>query len=567
MELGISGLATGFDWRSLVDQLVEVERTPQRRLAGEQNALQQRNKAYGNVKTQLAALQGRVDALKDSALFDARLAQAGDTTIATASAEAGAAQGNFTFNFLQLATAAKRDGTANAGAGLSATNDVSALTLASAGFASSVAAGTFTVNGKQITLATSGTLQSVFDQISTATSGAVTASYSAATDTISLSSASEIVLGSATDTSNFLALAKLHNNGSGAITSSAALGGIRASATLAGANFSTAVSDGGAGAGAFKINGVSIAFSATDDSVQSVLDRINNSTAGVTASYDAVSDRFTLTNKTTGDMGIAMEDVTGNFLAATGLSGGTLARGRDLLYTINGGATLRSQSNTLTEASSGLAGLSVTALKESATTTVVVSSDTAKIKSAINAFLTEYNKAQSLIDTQTASTTDAKGKVTAGILASESDVSEVASKLRSSAYAHASGLSGTVKSLADIGIISNGNDNALQLDDDKLLGTALADNLSAVKALFTDETHGLATNLSAYLEKTVGEEGTLPARQSSLSNQASAIDKQMAELERVVQSNRQRLLDSFTAMETAQANITQQLKYLQQNFK
>lgn len=567
MDLGVSGLASGFDWRALVDQLNDVERTPQRRLLSEQNSLQQRNNALNSIKTQLAVLQDRVDALKEPSLFEARLAQAGDATVANASASAGAAQGSYAFNFVQLATAASRQGTANAGARLNATDVVSALTLDNASFATAVTPGTFTVNGKQITIATSDTLLSVFTQISTATGGGVTASYSAVTDTIALTSASEIVLGSATDTSNFLALAKLHNNGTGVVGSSSALGGIRTSGTLASANFATAVSDGGSGAGAFKINGVSIAFSATGDSVQNVLDRINDSTAGVTASYDPVNDRFTLTNKSTGDMGIALEDVTGNFLAATGLGGGTLARGKDLIYTINGGGQLTSQSNTITEASSGLVGLAVTALKESAATTVVVSSDTTKIKTAINSFLTEYNKAQSLIDTQTASTTDAKGKVTAGTLASEGDVTELASRLRSAAYAQASGLSGTLKSLADLGIVSNGNDNSLVLDDEDRLTTALADKLGSVKALFTDSTSGLAVKLGDYLEKTVGDDGTLPARQSSLTKQASAIDTQVADLERTVQSNRQRLLDSFAAMETAQSNISAQLKYLQQNFK
>ena len=429
MELGVSGLASGFDWRALVEQISDVERSPQRGLLTEQNTLQQRNNAYTGIKTQLAVLQSRVDALKEPSFFEARLAAAGDATIASASASTGAAQGSHAFDFVQLANAAQRLGSANVGAPLSATNDVSALTLSSAGFAGAVTAGTFTVNGQQITIATSDTLQSVFAQISTATGGAVAATYSAATDKISLSSGSEIVLGSATDTSNFLTLAKLHNHGDGSITSAGALGGIRSEGTLAGANFATAVSDGGSGAGAFKINGVSIAFSATGDSVKNVLDRINDSTAGVNASYDAVNDRFTLTNKATGDVGVALEDVTGNFLAATGLSGGTLARGKDLIYTVDGGGQLTSQSNTITEASSGLTGLSVTALKVGATTGDV-SSDTSKIKTAITSFLSDYNKMQSLIDTQTASSTDTKGKVTAGVLAAESDVSDLASRLR-----------------------------------------------------------------------------------------------------------------------------------------
>jgi flagellar hook-associated protein 2 len=230
--------------------------------------------------------------------------------------------------------------------------------------ATGVTAGTFTVGGKQITLATSDSLQQVFDKISTATGGGVTGSYDAATDKISFSSSSAIVLGSATDTSNFLQIAKLYNNGTANISSNSPLGAAPLSNTLASSNLQTSITDGGNGVGEFKINGVSITFNATTDSMSDTLARINNSAAGVTASYDSASDRFTLTNKTTGDIGVALEDVTGNFLAATKLSSGTLQRGNNLLYSINGGGQLISQSNTISEATSGLAGLTVTALAE-----------------------------------------------------------------------------------------------------------------------------------------------------------------------------------------------------------
>ena len=211
--------------------------------------------------------------------------------------------------------------------------------LANAGFANPVTAGTFTVNGKAITISTSDTLQSVFDQISTATGGAVTGSYNASTDEISLASSSPIVLGSATDTSNFLQAAELYNNGTGTITSTSALGGINLNSTLSSANLATAISDGGSGNGEFLINGVQINYNASTDTINDVLQRINDSSAGVTATYDGVNNSFKLTNKTTGDVGISMQDVTGNFLAATGLSSGTLQRGTNLEYSINGGGT------------------------------------------------------------------------------------------------------------------------------------------------------------------------------------------------------------------------------------
>lgn len=544
--------------------MADAERTPQTRLRTEQSTLQKQNAAYTSLKTELGVLQEKVNALKAASLFASRLAVTGDTSLATATASNGAAQGTYAFNFIQLATAARQLGASGTGAPLSATNDVSGLVLSAASFSTAVTAGTFTVNGKQVTIATTDTLQDVFDKIGTATGGTVTGSYDSATDKISLSSASPIVLGSATDTSNFLMVARLNNNGTGTVTSANELGSIKLTASLSSANLATATNDGGAGAGEFKINGVSISYAATD-SVNAVLQRINDSSAGVSASYDAVNDRFMLANKGTGDIGIALEDVTGNFLAATGLSTGTLSRGQDLLYNVDNGPQLISHSNTITEGSSGLTGLSVTALQQGATT-VNVTSDTATMKQAIQDFLTEYNKVQSMIDTQTASSTDAQGKVTAGLLANDSFASGLATTLRRTLSSQVSGLNAALDQLEDMGISGNGSDNSLTLSDETKLDAALANNLSAVSSLFTDSTNGLATKLSDYLDKTIGDDGTLVTKQDNLTKASSNIDTQIADLERIVQANSDRLTESFIAMEAAQAKINQQLTFLQQRF-
>ena len=73
---------------------------------------------------------------------------------------------------------------------------------------------------------TSESLQSVLDSISAATGGAVTGTYNAATDKISLSSASTFTISS--DTSNFLAIAKISpaTISSGSTTSSDAVGAL-----------------------------------------------------------------------------------------------------------------------------------------------------------------------------------------------------------------------------------------------------------------------------------------------------------------------------------------------------
>ena len=564
MDLGLSGLVSGLDWRSLVDQLSDAERIPQSRLRIDQTNIAKQNTAYSAIQTALTALQTRVQALNSTALFDTRNTTTSDDSLATATAASGATIASYAFNVTQIATAAKQVGTSGVGYSLNATNDVSGLLVSTAPFATAVTAGTITVNGQQITIAAGDTLQAVFDNIQAVTGSEVTGSYDSSTDRIMLSSTNPIILGSATDTSNFLQAAKLNNNNSGTVTSATQLGVVKMSGALSSANFTTPIADGGSGTGEFKINGVSITFE-TADTVTGLLKRINDSAAGVTASYDTVNDRFVLANKVTGDIGVALEDVAGNFLEATGLSAGTLSRGRNLLYTVDGGGQMVSQTNTITETSSGITGLSVTALATGASN-ITVGSDTAVIKTAINDFIAEYNKVQSIIDAQTASTTDSKGKVTAGVLANEGDADDIGTRLRRAVTGEVTGLTAALNQLEDLGILSNGTNNSIKLDSETKLDKALAENLTTVRNIFANSTNGLAGKLDTYLEAVIGDTGSLVTRQDNNTKQSAAIDVQIADLERIVLSNRERMLQSFIAMETAQSNANQQMNFLNQRF-
>lgn len=576
--MGVSGLASNFDWRSLIDRLSQVERAPQARLRIDQQLIEARKSAYGSLTTQLSVLHNRVKELNDPALYDARTATSSNEEFAKALVQSRASLGSYAFHIIQRANASIRQGAADMALALSTTTDVSAVKLDTAAVALPFKDGTFSINGQQITVQATGTasdpadtLKEVFDRVNTATGGDVTASYDPTTDRVTLTSASnsEIVLGSAADTSNFLQVLHLANNGTPTTSSTSSLGAVRFGSVLSSANFATTINDGGAGAGKFKINGVEISFNASTDKLSDVIKRINDSSAGVTASYDTVNARLSLTNKATGDLGLALEDATGNFLAATGLMAGSLQHGRDLLYTLNGGDPLSSHSNTIGEDSSGITGLTVNVIKQG-DFTVEVASDSGKIRKAITDFLDDYNKAQVLIDTNTASSTDAKGKVTAGTLASESDAFGISSELRRQANGTFSFMTGTLKRLESLGITSNGDNDNLTLSDPAKLDKALAGNLSEVQSLFTHAgeegtaSRGLAVSLGAYLERVVGEDGTLLAKQDRLGAQSIGIDDQITQQERQVQVNRDALMTGFLAMEQAQARINQQLQFLSQ---
>ncbi len=565
MDLGLSGLASGFDWRTLVDQLTELDRLPQKRLSAEQATYQESRNAYGSVLTQCNVLRGRVDALASPDLFNQRTVSVSDDTAAIASATSAAMEGSHTFQVIQLASASRQIGTSGVSRPLNATTDVSSLVLGSAGFASSISNGFFTINGVHVEVDTGETLQELFNRIDSATGGIVTADYDAVNDRIRLNSANEIVLGSATDTTNFLQVARLTNNGTGSIVSSTPVGRLKTSETLGSVRLETPITDAGAGAGLFRINGVEIAFE-TSDTIDQVLRRIHDSAAGVNATYDSANDRFVLANRNPGDVGISFEDVTGNFLAATGVSGGTLQRGNDLLYTVDEGGILRSSSNTITEASSGLAGLTVTALREGVSTTVNVRADVDAIRTGITRFLEEFNNTQSLLDSQTGRSFDSNGKVTSGVLAGESEASELGSKLRGLVYSPHNELSGIIRHLEALGIVSNGDDNHLELADSSRLDAALGESLTGVTDLFTHPTSGIAVRLQDFLEQVAGEDGRLSERQTALDRRSSQIDNQITNLERLVQSNRQQMINSFVSMETIQSNLNQQLQFLTRQF-
>ncbi len=85
--------------------------------------------------------------------------------------------------------------------------------------------------------------------------------------------------------------------------------------------------------GSFQINGTTIDVQA-DDSINSVLDTINSSGAGVTATFDAASETVLLTQNTPGStQDIVLSNDTSGFIAAVKLEGATAIPGEDGVVT------------------------------------------------------------------------------------------------------------------------------------------------------------------------------------------------------------------------------------------
>lgn len=560
----VSGLLanSAFDWKSVVDQLVAAEGIPIKGLNKDKDTNTDKVTALADIYTSLQAVQDSLQSMRSGDVFSSRTV-ASDTANTTwkATSVTGAAIGSYKVTVQQLASAAQLKGAANVGAALSDGSDLASLTLANLRTATAVTAGVFTVNGSQVTIATTDSVQDVFDKISTATGGHVTASYSPGADGISLTSDNgELVLGASNDTSNFLSAFKLHNNGTDTAASSASLGVLTLNAPLTSAGLATSLTGSG---GSFTVNGATISYSNTD-TLSVVLKRITQSTAGVTATYDSANDRVLLVNKTTGDSGIAASDTTGNFLAALGLTaatGGALVHGNDAKITINDGPVLLSASNTLDASVHGIAGLSVTVNSET-TQTLQVESDTATMSSALQSFIDKFNATQDLIETNT-TVTSVGGVVTTSILSANRDVQEWAGQLQRLAFDTISGATGTVKRLDNLGIDFDSTSGHLTVKDTSKLATALGDHPEDVNTFFLNGSSGFVSKLYDYLTKIKAADRT---QQHNLTNANTAIDDQIAVLQTRLDSQRELLTNSFMSMLDAQSKAQSQTTYLTNAF-
>src|SRR5579883_761792 len=289
-------------------------------------------------------------------------------------------------------------------------------------------------------------------------------------------------------------------NGTDRVVSTANLGVLDLGKPLAASRLGTAIAGlDSNGNGQFTINGVAINYSA-GDSLSAVLNRINASSAGVTAMYDPIQDRIRLTAGQTGARTISLSDVTGNFLSATGILGASQTLGQNAVFSIdavNNGQPLTSNTNAI---SGYIPGVTMTLKAASATpVTVTVGQDTASTISSVQNFITAVNGALDAIDSATQYDSTAKQ---ASPLLGDSGIQGIASTLRSLLSSAGVGLGGKYRSLGDIGISSGpvgsapGSTNHLVLDQNKLTA-ALQDNPQAVQAVFGSFTATMGTPTGA----------------------------------------------------------------------
>lgn len=588
MAFQVGGLASGLDTQTMIEQLMQLERRPITALERRKSALSRSNSAFQALNTRLSSLQSKLTDLLLEKNLKAKSTASSDATVMTATAGAGAAASSYRVKVNQLATA-----TTASSAGAGATAATGALTLANAKPANTTAitTGTFTIGGATVTInSTSATLQKVVDAINGAGSANVSVSGTSGLGAggASLTAAGQIQLdvtgvtaavGGGADTSNFLTIAGLKSPSrtTSGVNTYLVGGRMSTAQTTAklndsganGANLTTAVTGDGSGNGSFKINGVSVSYNIATDTLNDVLGRINNSTAGVSASYNSIEDKIVLTNKSTGSTAISLEDVTGNFLAATRLSTGTQTMGQNAQIVVDGVNSNNPLESSTNEFKDIIPSLTFTAKKvETASwTSITVSKDTDTTINTVKSFLNEFN---ATIDALEAAR--AKGQP----LASDSAVTDIVGKLRRLVQDPVSGLSDSPNTLSALGIGTTSTDRKhLSLDETKFKEW-LDKNPDRLVEIFNkdstaDTPTGVAARLKDYLADLRSSEGVFTSRSNSFTRQSKQIDEQIRSYETRLEQRRRLLVGQFTSMEKAvglmksqQSAMLSQLGSLQQ---
>jgi hypothetical protein len=173
--------------------------------------------------------------------------------------------------------------------------------------------GAFTVNGVSISVSRStDTLASIIGRINSSNAG-VTASYDSSLDKVILTgnSNSEDLITVGSDTSGFLAAA-------GLATNNTIRGNIRDDEQI----FTKTSQFASITSGSFDLNGISISVDAGQDTLQTLIDRINDADAGVTAAYNSSTDKLVFTPNVSG-AALSLQGDTSGFLAEAHVAEGT----------------------------------------------------------------------------------------------------------------------------------------------------------------------------------------------------------------------------------------------------
>ena len=349
----------------------------------------------------------------------------------------------------------------------------------------------------------------------------------------------------------------------------------------------------------FTINSVAFEFS-SDDSLSTIMNRVNSSDANVTLSYSSISDKFTLTSNTTGiGENILIEETEGNLMSAFGLTadaGAEMEYGKNAVLYYNGTKIIRS-SNRFQIDGIDIELMSTTEIGADPIN-ITMKSDSGALVEPIKQFVEDYNAMIDLInglvkekvytdyppltDEQKEEMTDTQiknweEKAKSGLLRGDQALISIASKLHTAIISpiEASGISLNELGITSAGYTENGK---LKIDEVKL-NKALAEKPFEIRELFASD-DGIGTKVNNIITDAIrttgpkGTRGTLTEiagidlttsdTENNITDTISRTNKTIDSLTTRLTKEETRLWRQFTTMETVLQQLNTQSSIIAQ---
>ncbi|HTR48906.1 MAG TPA: flagellar filament capping protein FliD [Verrucomicrobiae bacterium] len=296
----------------------------------------------------------------------------------------------------------------------------------------------------------------------------------------------------------------------------------------------------------------------TDNTLSGLAAAINGQNIGVTASVitDANGSRLALVSQTSGAAGnVTISNNT------TSLNFHQAAAGVNASLTVDG-VPISSTSNQVSGVIPGVT-LNLGGAAPSTTVSLTVAPDTSSATSAINAFVSAWNKVVNDLNSQFDVASNGSG---GGPLEADTALRGAQDQLLSAVTASVTGNNGIVN-LASIGVNLN-NDGTMSVDSGAL-ANALNNNFSGVQTMLQANS-GVATFLATTLNQLIDPaQGSLTLDLQGMTNTSQDLTQQINTMESQLVIQQQNLTAQYAQMETTlqempllQSQITQQLAAL-----
>lgn len=460
---GVGGFNSGFDVNTIISQLMAMEQRPIDLMSQKKSVVNKQQAAFTSIQnktrsllTSISTLTSR-DIVTKKTLFEQMKATSSDTKSVSASVSNSAAAQTLNVEVLALptstiATSLNPIGRFDPDMTIDDLSSISDRDVKPGKFTMyTTTNGVTTATDIQVNLTDK--VDDVLTAIKNAIPGATNSTVTIVDGKIKIDYShaggpDQVTFGSGADTSDFLAKTFLNtaiNNGSKVITASQPVSTVDrdAAVTTDAANLGTTVTEGSK----FKINGVE--FSAQGKSLNTLIDEINSSAAGVTANFNRGTNKFELVSKNPGNALINLEDIPfdnpqpgdppSNFLAAMGLVNGSgssasQVAGTNAHFKING-VEMYSASSTVDENITGITGVTLSLKKVAVgtTTQITIQNDTDAVINQVADIIDKYNAVIDEIAKQTKIDPEAKNSgdtANNGPLAGNSTIKNFRNQLR-----------------------------------------------------------------------------------------------------------------------------------------